>query len=139
MGTLFSCCSSVHEGERDPLFDSQLGYDSLRIANENKLALEQELQQRLLQRQQELTDIAKNTNDKLIDISMISNSGIVIQSHDLDEHECMNPSKNKLQSLNPECLSEEMRMNMKKLHNELFGRLEQSFRLESSDPLVVAL
>nr|6JWP_C Chain C, Protein MEH1 [Saccharomyces cerevisiae S288C]6JWP_H Chain H, Protein MEH1 [Saccharomyces cerevisiae S288C] len=46
---------------------------------------EHEHEQKLLAREQELRDIVANTNDKLIDISMINNSGIVIQGTDLQE------------------------------------------------------
>ncbi|CCK68343.1 Meh1p KNAG_0A06890 [Huiozyma naganishii CBS 8797] len=95
MGAVLSCCFKNRTGSPDEeallrggqngygaagSTGPQDGYDSV----QDQLR-EQELQMR--QRDNELKDIVAQTNDKLIDISMVSNSGIVVQSGDLDQAE----------------------------------------------------
>lgn len=89
MGAVFSCCKH-HAGEENEalLREQQAGYGSQGNANDGYDAEQMRLkehEQKLLAREQELRDIVANTNDKLIDISMINNSGIVIQGTDLQE------------------------------------------------------
>lgn len=70
------------------LREQQAGYGSQGNANSEYDAEQMRLkehEQKLLAREQELREIVANTNDKLIDISMINNSGIVIQGTDLQE------------------------------------------------------
>lgn len=89
MGAVLSCCRN-HSGEENEalLREQQAGYGSQGNANDEYDAEQMRLkehEQKLLAREQELRDIVANTNDKLIDISMINNSGIVIQGTDLQE------------------------------------------------------
>ncbi|EJS42921.1 meh1p [Saccharomyces arboricola H-6] len=89
MGIVFSCCKH-HASEEDEalLREQQAGYGTQGNANDEYDAEQvrlKEHEQKLLAREQELREIVANTNDKLIDISMINNSGIVIQGTDLQE------------------------------------------------------
>ncbi|KAH3899794.1 uncharacterized protein SCODWIG_03236 [Saccharomycodes ludwigii] len=78
MGIIFSCCLKNHEDnddhhqENDALLynnnDGNNGYDSMK----RELEIEE---QKMLARENELTDIVNNTNDKLIDISVMNNNG----------------------------------------------------------------
>ncbi|CAL9729311.1 protein Meh1p [Monosporozyma unispora] len=91
MGAAFSCCpfggSSNGSDEEALLRNQQDGYGSTINGENNQYDAVQEQirehERRLQARDQELRGIVANTNDKLIDISMISNSGIVVQKNDL--------------------------------------------------------
>ncbi|CCD27388.1 Meh1p NDAI_0K01970 [Naumovozyma dairenensis CBS 421] len=91
MGVIFSCCN-VHSGddeEQESLLRSQHENNNNGDPNSDSydalLQRQLELQeQKRLTREKQLRDIVTDTNDKLIDISMVSNSGIVIQSDDND-------------------------------------------------------
>ncbi|AMD21816.1 HFL040Wp [Eremothecium sinecaudum] len=139
MGILFSCFSDEYEGEQDPLLENQLGYNSIRSTIEDRHALEQELQQQLLQREQELTEIVNNTNDKLIDISMISNSGIVVQSQDLEEQDSKNTVDGRFNTLDSSKVPHELRKKVGKLHKDLFQELDKELIVTNDEPLIVKL
>lgn len=83
MGNILSCCPhSNHDDEESLLRGRQNGMPN---TTESYDAIQQQMlqqQRKIQQRENELREIVSNTNDKLIDISMISNSGIVIQSGD---------------------------------------------------------
>ena len=99
MGVTFSganslcCCgfpwrSSFHDPDEESLLrNQQEGYGSMKNNANGSYDMVQEQmrehERRLQARDQELRGIVASTNDKLIDISMISNSGIVIQKSDL--------------------------------------------------------
>lgn len=91
MGVAFSCCplgsSSNGSDEEALLRGQQDGYGSTHNGENSEYDAVQEQmrehERRLQARDQELRGIVANTNDKLIDISMISNSGIVVQKNDL--------------------------------------------------------
>lgn len=89
MGAVFSCCRhNATEEDEALLREHQAGYGTQGNAPDEYDAEQMRLkeqEQKLLAREQELRDIVANTNDKLIDISMINNSGIVIQGTDLQE------------------------------------------------------
>ncbi|AET40520.1 Meh1p Ecym_6128 [Eremothecium cymbalariae DBVPG len=139
MGIIFSCCSDDGDGEQDPLLDNQLGYGSQGSTNEDHHVLEQELQQKLLQRERELTVIVNNTNDKLIDISMMSNSGIVVQSHDLEDLESEDPSRSNFVTMDSIRIPKEVRSKVGQLHQDLFHGLETQLKVNTNGPLVVTL
>ena len=86
MGVIISCCRHGFSDEEESLLHSrQAGYGANRD-NESQNSLQQQLREeerRLQARERELREVVNSTNDKLIDISMISNSGVVIQSNDL--------------------------------------------------------
>lgn len=86
MGQLCSCFKEEDTNAEDSLLRSvQQGYgtntgnESLDGVEDNIAYLEQKEQERI----QELNSIVNETNDKLIDVSMISNSGIVALGHDI--------------------------------------------------------
>lgn len=89
MGVIFSSCcpSSSGQDEESLLRSQQEGYGSMSNGGSNQYEAAQEqmreYERRLQARDQELRGIVATTNDKLIDISMISNSGIVVQKNDL--------------------------------------------------------
>ncbi|GMM53584.1 Meh1 protein [Maudiozyma humilis] len=88
MGAVLSCCQGRNSAEEESLLRSQqAGYGANGVHdNDNAEYIEQQKQQeaeRIAQlRENELRNIVNNTNDKLIDISMISNSGIVVNGDD---------------------------------------------------------
>ena len=86
MGIIISCCRNGFSDEEESLLHSrQAGYGANQD-NESQNSLQQQLREeerRLQARERELREVVNSTNDKLIDISMISNSGVVIQSNDL--------------------------------------------------------
>lgn len=91
MGGVLSCFQSGSSEEEESLLrGQQAGYntgvddigDDYHALQQQKLEQERKAQAR----ENELRDIVNNTNDKLIDISMISNSGIVVQSNDITDH-----------------------------------------------------
>lgn len=87
MGILLSCCKE-REPEEEPLIASnQRGYGGEGAGNFEEYSdlqrLKQEEENKLMAREQQLRDIVSDTNDKLIDISMISNSGIVTHGRDV--------------------------------------------------------
>lgn len=99
MGVTFSssnnlcCCgfawgSSSNDPDEEALLRSQqYGYNATNNgANGSYDAVQEQMREherRLQARDRELRGIVTSTNDKLIDISMISNSGIVVQKSDL--------------------------------------------------------
>ncbi|CAR22564.1 Meh1p [Lachancea thermotolerans CBS 6340] len=152
MGVIISCCFRDRSSEDEPLIqDSQRGYGA--NANNDYDALQRKLEQeeqKLLVREQELTEIVNSTNDKLIDISMMSNSGIVVQSHDLDnilgaesedEHGRLDGSgiQEGLKELGPPKLQRHHRDAMKKLYAELFSGLDDQLMIDTKEDLIVTL
>lgn len=89
MGVILSCCRDTDSEENEALLRSQQnGYGVTDNNEEDDIVLQRQIQEReqkVLERNQELKEIVENLNDKLIDISMISNSGIVLQGNDLED------------------------------------------------------
>ncbi|CAB4256400.1 similar to Saccharomyces cerevisiae YKR007W MEH1 Component of the EGO complex [Maudiozyma barnettii] len=92
MGSVLSCCNKGSSEEEDSLLRAQqAGYGSnINDGDADSYTAEQQRlqdEERVAQaRENQLRDIVNATNDKMIDISMITNSGIVIQSNDqIDE------------------------------------------------------
>lgn len=96
MGAVFSSCcpqfghSSGESDEEALLRNQQNGYGSMNGGvngdNTGYDAVQEQMREherKLQARDRELRGIVAATNDKLIDISMISNSGIVVQKNDL--------------------------------------------------------
>ncbi|CUS20599.1 LAQU0S01e10286g1_1 [Lachancea quebecensis] len=152
MGGIFSCCFRGRTLEDEPLMqDAQRGYGA--NANNDYDALQRKLEQeeqKLLVREQELTEIVNSTNDKLIDISMMSNSGIVVQSHDLDnilgaesEDECAQPNgldiQEGLKELSPSKLQHQHRDAIKEVYAELFSGLDDQLMIDNKEDLIVTL
>ena len=119
-----------------------------------------EHEERMLARDESLKEIVSNTNDKLIDISMINNSGIVIPGSDLKEFkraagdahqddetylegsdmEHKKSSNYTYVALDPKKdLSSEMKKQLRDLHRTIFEGLEEQLRIEASSSLVVSL
>ncbi|QLQ78195.1 hypothetical protein HG537_0A04420 [Torulaspora globosa] len=162
MGLILSCCREGEIDENEALLASQQnGYG----AHEDYNALQQQMkehEERLRARENTLKEIVTNTNDKLIDISMISNSGIVIQGTDLkkpdpeygvedisgsttrDNQENM-PEQNGSNNSNfvaldtKTAMSNEMKENLKLLHETIFETLDNELRVEPRGKLVVTL
>ncbi|AAS52394.2 AEL290Cp [Eremothecium gossypii ATCC 10895] len=139
MGIVFSCCSEAQDGEHDPLLDNQVAYGSQGNLDEDRQALELELQQKLLEREQELTVIVNNTNDKLIDISMMSNSGIVIQSHDMDEQDADSMPASVFVALDAARIPPEVKAQLAQLHKGVFHAAGTEVDTKDHEPLVVTL
>lgn len=153
MGVIFSCCNRNGSNETDPLLQgAQNGYNS--SADNDYDAVQRQLEQeeqKLLAREQELTEIVNNTNDKLIDISMMSNSGIVVQSNDLDglldsdgreqdsNAATIKAEGNKLRILDPSKIKTSERIAVKKLSSMLFERLNSQLHIEPVQNLIVTL
>ncbi|CCE64181.1 hypothetical protein TPHA_0G03410 [Tetrapisispora phaffii CBS 4417] len=90
MGIIFSCCREDSSDEDEALLrEHQSGYGGVDESSEYEDRLSakilKEQEQKLQQRNEELREIVENLNGKLIDISMVSNSDIVVQSSDLDD------------------------------------------------------
>lgn len=89
MGAVLSCCNKGNSEEEEALLRAhQAGYGSNPAENEEDsyMAEQQRLQEEEMvaqARENQLREIVNNTNDKMIDISMLTNSGIVIQGTDL--------------------------------------------------------
>lgn len=160
MGLILSCCREGELDENEALLASQQnGYG----AHEDYNALQQQMkehEERLRARENMLKEIVTNTNDKLIDISMISNSGIVIQGTDLKNHdpeyalenasatrdnqehtlEQNKSSKSNFVALDTKtAMSNEMKKNLKLLHQTIFETLDDELRVEPRGKLVVTL
>ncbi|SMN17740.1 similar to Saccharomyces cerevisiae YKR007W MEH1 Component of the EGO complex [Maudiozyma saulgeensis] len=92
MGSVLSCCNKGSSEEEDSLLRAQqAGYGSnINDGDTDSYTAEQQRlqdEERIAQtRENQLREIVNSTNDKMIDISMITNSGIVIQSNDLVDH-----------------------------------------------------
>ncbi|SCU94816.1 LADA_0G11518g1_1 [Lachancea dasiensis] len=149
MGGVISCCVTGANSETDSLVqNAQKGYGS--YGNEDYDAIKRKLEeeeQKILAREQELTEIVNNTNDKLIDISMMSNSGIVIQSHDLCDATSDDTAGGPLSTSEPPCLSrvgtkelsDSQRKAVRRLYTRFFEHLETQLSLENSTELIVNL
>lgn len=89
MGPVLSCCNRGSSEEEEALLRArQAGYGSESAENEEDPHMAEQLrlqeEERIAQaRENQLREIVNNTNDKMIDISMLTNSGIVIQGTDL--------------------------------------------------------
>lgn len=96
MGIVLSCFKENNSGEYESLLGSQQNGGSNGVNDSFDAAQEQarEHERKVKLRDQELKNIVLNTNDKLIDISMISNSGIVVQSCDVGDSMEMEGSSN---------------------------------------------
>ncbi|SCU97718.1 LAMI_0F11100g1_1 [Lachancea mirantina] len=154
MGVILSCCfNRGNNAENESLLQNgQNGYGSgaLNDYDAAQRQLEEE-EQKMIAREQELTQIVNNTNDKLIDISMMSNSGIVVQRHDLSdlsnttEHsseENASTDKKKavlLQSVDPAVIDASQRERCKQLFNEFFDSLQEQLQVKPAGKLIVSL
>ncbi|KAL3228968.1 Protein MEH1 [Nakaseomyces bracarensis] len=87
MGVILSCCRE-REDEDEPLLSQQQGYgtENRDLDEQSEVQRQKrEEEMRVLAREQQLRDIVSDTNDKLIDISMINNSGIVAHGRDISD------------------------------------------------------
>ncbi|CEP60883.1 Meh1p LALA0_S02e01838g [Lachancea lanzarotensis] len=149
MGAVLSCCFGSGSSEGEPLLqDAQKGYGSYGPDDDDLMQRKLEEEERkLLAREQELAEIVISTNDKLIDISMMSNSGIVIQSHDLGDaasddknfKQRTNNDKELLKSLGPGNLTSEQRKELKTVYTAFFQNLEKQLELHNTKELIVNL
>lgn len=167
MGALLSCLKDRTSDENEGLLaNQQNGYGA--DTGEDVSALQRQMkehEEQMFAREQLLKEIVANTNDKLIDISMISNSGIVVQGSDLKpvsqeiEHEREHPltaesenndsgAKNTLEDnlgdqfvvLDTDtALSEETKKQLKSLHKRIFDNLENQLHVEAPGKLTVTL
>ncbi|BAO39916.1 hypothetical protein KLMA_30621 [Kluyveromyces marxianus] len=146
MGNVLSCCFG-HDEESDPLLQEQSGYGSQAQLDFNEM--EQRQKESIRQRERELTEIVNSTNDKLIDIGMISNSGIVASSHDLDSGSINGPisqsqsRNNNISSANPPLtpastskITNEVKCSLKQFHEKYFETLKKNFTITYNKPLV---
>ncbi|QLG72672.1 hypothetical protein HG535_0D03800 [Zygotorulaspora mrakii] len=163
MGIVLSCCQDNDSEENEALLAGQqngFGDDSAEDYNARQLQTKLHEEQ-MRARDEALKEIVSNTNDKLIDISMISNSGIVIQGTDLKkgqgEMECISQERPRSDAdelilegvgtgamkytvLDAEkVLSAEMRQQLKALHNAIFESLDEQLQEEIPSDLVVSL
>lgn len=133
MGLILSCCRESDIDENDSLLrNQQNGYNSLDNdrGDDDDSIMQREMREKELQlqkRNQELKEIVDSLNDKLIDISMINNSGIVMQSTDLDQVDEENLQEIKL-SKTSKNLSPEMKDSLKALHHSVFDELDDMFQ-----------
>ncbi|SCU92160.1 LAFA_0F08416g1_1 [Lachancea sp. 'fantastica'] len=150
MGAVLSCCFGSGSSDGEPLLqDAQKGYGSFGQDDSDIMQrkLEEE-EQKLLAREQELAEIVNSTNDKLIDISMMSNSGIVVQSHDLgdaasgdktSEGQVTSNDKGLLKNSGPGGLTGEQRDELKSVYTAFFSNLEKQLELHNTKELIVTL
>lgn len=164
MGAVFSCitncCGSENSTENDPLLQNQQeGYRTNDGGDYDVMQRQLQIEeQKLMQRERELTDIVNNTNDKLIDISMMSNSGIVMKGHDIEAYLTSDDGDNaesgeegalklqrssiqvqKFTPLNAQDITSHQRQIAKKLYADLFKRLDEQLRVDMPDQLIVTL
>ncbi|EDO14311.1 hypothetical protein Kpol_160p2 [Vanderwaltozyma polyspora DSM 70294] len=166
MGVILSCCRGNDNDENEGLLaGQQAGYGGIQDSiEEDDLIMQRKLleqEQKTMERNQELKDIVINLNDKLIDISMISNSGIVIQSTDLDQlHEEGNENvivndtegeirdniegqktepTSHLKTLDTKQMPPLLKDCLKKIHTNIFEDLNHQLKIESSESLVITL
>lgn len=135
MGNILSCCFSHDSEESESLLADQNGYGSQREMDYNEL--EQQQQQWILDRERELTQIVNNTNDKLIDIGMINNSGIVTVSSDMDLDG--RPASEDLSAVSSEKICEQTREAVRNLHKKYFDMLEKNCMIKFDKPLVAEI
>ncbi|CDO94513.1 unnamed protein product [Kluyveromyces dobzhanskii CBS 2104] len=138
MGNALSCCFRQDSDENDPLLQEQDRYGSQAQLDYNEM--EQQQKERVLERERELTEIVNSTNDKLIDIGMISNSGIVASSHDLDSASMQEQRETlrgvPLTMLPSSDISKSTRRSVQSLHKRYFDTLEKKLTVKYSKPLV---
>lgn len=166
MGIIASCCRSGDADENEALLArEQNGYGGDNSEDYNAAQRQmREQEEQMRARENLLKEIVANTNDKLIDISMISNSGIVIQGTDLKNPESQfvrHPStgsvsengdginneegpksdtKKRFVALDTEtALSEDMKRQLKLLHETIFTTLDEQLRVEPTGKLTVTL
>ncbi|SCV01356.1 LAME_0G15698g1_1 [Lachancea meyersii CBS 8951] len=148
MGAALSCCFSSGDSEGEPLIqDAQKGYGSYNDDDDVMQRKLEEEEQKLLAREQELTEIVNNTNDKLIDISMMSNSGIVVQSHDLGD--ALDGEKGQegpidrrpdgLRNVGAAGLDATQREELRTVYSNFFQDLEKQLELHNKSDLIVNL
>ncbi|CCF58000.1 hypothetical protein KAFR_0D03520 [Kazachstania africana CBS 2517] len=166
MGVVFSCWRDRSSDEDEALLRHQHGYGSGYNDNDNEeySSLQQEERERERKariRDDQLRKIVANTNDKLIDISMIDNSGIVVQSGDLDipkDTEDISdgnedkstteaaPTTITQQTANSDFialdtkteLSDEMKQYLRIFHKEICEELEEQLRITPPGDLTMA-
>lgn len=163
MGVIASCCRDGDADENEALLAGQNGHG----ADNNEgysTAQMREDEERLRARENMLKEIVANTNDKLIDISMISNSGIVIEGTDskpsdgerlngrssgpiaedgnsLHSEEVQTPrAESKFVALNTDtAMSDEMKKQLKLLHEAIFRTLDEQLTVEPTGKLTATL
>lgn len=163
MGAILSCCRE-HDDENEALLASQQNGYGADQNGQDYNALQRQMKEHEEQvrvRENLLKDIVASTNDKLIDISMISNSGIVVQGSDLKSSEseyapedlstnCNDTvghegrqdlgGKSKYVVLDAEtAMSDDMRRQLRMLHETIFETLEEELRVEAPGKLIVTL
>lgn len=134
MGNILSCCFKADTEEADPLLQEQDGYGSQGQLDYNEM--EQRQQERMLERERELTEIVNNTNDKLIDIGMISNSGIVATSRDFDPLLADTKPVEPLTAASSGTMSEKTKESVRNFYDKYFQMLEKNCTIQYSKPLV---
>lgn len=167
MGALLSCFRDRASDESEGLLaNQQNGYGA--DTGEDSSALQRQMkehEEQMFAREQLLKEIVANTNDKLIDISMISNSGIVVQGSDLkpvsqeiedqlehpvaSENETNDTGTKNTSEANPNdkfvvldadtALSEETKKQLKLLHKRIFDDLEKQLHVDAPGKLTVTL
>lgn len=163
MGVILSCCRE-RDDEDEPLLSQQQGYGTEPNAMEEQSDMQRqkrEEEMRLLAREQQLRDIVSDTNDKLIDISMINNSGIVAHGRDIGNSKNNKPSDNSNDENNTEqatnpvnsepqpsepCTALDAKSSskyslqqLKKAHSLLFDELQADLEVKTTGDLVVSL
>lgn len=153
MGIIFSCCRNDDVDENEALLaNQQNGYGAHNEQDYNEVQRQmKEQEERALARETQLREIVTNTNDKLIDISMISNSGIVvpggdiksINSENMRSMELGNDNEVKKKNwvkLDPKKhMSRETKDQLKTMHGVIFNQLEQELKLDPPGKLTVTL
>lgn len=164
MGVIASCCRDSDADENEALLASQNGHGD---HNDDYNAVQRQMkeqEEQLRARENMLKKIVANTNDKLIDISMISNSGIVIQGTDLKNPESSYEPEASHGSITDNAnaehdedghkihtrprfvtletdtaISDEMKSKLKQLHETIFTTLDEQLRVEPTGKLTVTL
>lgn len=157
MGLIFSCCQNGDVDENEALLASQqngYGADNEQDDSEMKRQLKEQ-EERAFAREAHLKEIVTNTNDKLIDISMISNSGIVVQGSDIKSMNSdiqgsssrsegnNDPPRQQLRNWvsldTKQHMSQDVKKQLKIMHGVVFSQLEQELRLKPPGKLTVTL
>lgn len=154
MGIIFSCCRNSDIDENEALLAAQQnGYGTNNEQDYNEVQRQlKEQEERALAREAQLREIVTNTNDKLIDISMISNSGIVIPGSDIKSMNTENMQRstelgndneankrNWIKLDSRKHMSRDVKKHLKTMHGIVFGQLEQELKLEPPGNLTVTL
>ncbi|CDF89982.1 ZYBA0S05-06172g1_1 [Zygosaccharomyces bailii CLIB 213] len=156
MGAILSCCNIGDVDENEALLGGQqngYGVDNEQDDSEMKRQMKEQ-EERALAREAHLKEIVSNTNDKLIDISMISNSGIVVQGSDIKSmnsgiqdstisQEGETPYRTGNRKWIPldtkKYMPQKVRRELKNIHKIVFSQLDKELKLEPPGKLTVTL